>query len=56
MTPKIRYPNITGKTPEEQIAQLKSYIHQLVDQLNWAFAVIDSQQNSNPSSAKAAEK
>ena len=56
MTPKIRYPNITGKTAEEQMAQMKSYIHYLVDQLNWAFAVIDSQQNSNPSSAKSAEK
>lgn len=35
MTPQIRYPNITGKTPEEKIAQLQSYLHQLVDQLNY---------------------
>ena len=30
----IRYPNITGATPEEQIAQLKGYLYQLVEQLN----------------------
>ena len=41
MTPKIRYPNITGKHPEQQLAQMKSYLHQLADQLNWAFAVLE---------------
>lgn len=40
MTPQIRYPNITGKTPEEQIVQMRSYLHQLVDQLNWLFSVM----------------
>lgn len=30
----IRYPNITGKTPAEQISQLRSFLYQLVDQLN----------------------
>lgn len=42
MTPQIRYPNITGKTPEEQIAQLKSYLHQLVDQLNYLLSETNS--------------
>ena len=41
MTPKIRYPNITGKTSQEQLAQMKSYLHQLADQLNWALTVMD---------------
>ena len=45
MTPQIRYPNITGKTPEEQIAQMKSYLHQLVDQLNWVLSVMDKANN-----------
>lgn len=31
---QFRYPHITGKTPEEQLEQLKSYLRQLVDQLN----------------------
>jgi hypothetical protein len=37
----IRYPNISGKTEAEQIAQIKSYLHQLVDQLNWALSVLE---------------
>lgn len=32
----IRLPNINGETPEAQIGQLKSYVYQLVEQLNWA--------------------
>lgn len=32
----IRYPNITGVTEAAQLVQLKSYLHQLVDQLNMA--------------------
>lgn len=30
----IRYPNITGATEAAQLLQVKSYLHQLVDQLN----------------------
>lgn len=30
----IRYPNITALHEKEQLAQIKSYLHQLVDQLN----------------------
>lgn len=30
----IRYPNITGKSPAEQITQLRAYLYQLVEQLN----------------------
>lgn len=30
----LRYPNITGATPAEQIQQLKGYLYQLVEQLN----------------------
>ena len=35
---QIRYPNITGKTPEERQKQMESYIRYLVDQLNWALS------------------
>ena len=31
----IRYPNITGFTEREQLTQVKSFLHQLVDQLNY---------------------
>ncbi len=36
MSVNIRYPNITARTEREQIAQIKSYLHQLVEQLNYA--------------------
>ena len=36
MSENIRYPNITGSTPSDQLTQIKSYLHQLVDQLNYA--------------------
>ena len=32
----IRYPNITASSEREQIAQIRSWLHQLVDQLNYA--------------------
>lgn len=32
---QIRYPNITGSTPEERMKQMESYLRYLVDQLNW---------------------
>lgn len=34
MSTNIRYPNITGSTEKDQLQQLRSYLHQLVDQLN----------------------
>ncbi|MGM9550232.1 MAG: hypothetical protein ACI3V5_10385 [Faecousia sp.] len=43
----IRYPNITGKTPEEQLSQMRSYLHQLVDQLNWALSVLESKKEEH---------
>lgn len=38
---QIRYPNITGKTPEERQRQMENYIRILVDQLNIALARLD---------------
>ena len=35
MSMNIRYPNITGATEREQLFQMKSYLRQLVDQLNY---------------------
>lgn len=42
MSINIRYPNITGFSEREQIAQIKSYLHQLVEQLNYALPTIGS--------------
>ena len=38
----IRLPNITAATEKEQLMQVKSYLHQLVQELNWALSSIES--------------
>lgn len=40
MSVNIRFPNITALTEKEQITQIKSYLHQLVEQLNYAFPTL----------------
>lgn len=52
MSASIRYPNITAAAEKEQIAQIKSYLHQLVDQLNYALTTM----SSNGSEQAGAEK
>jgi hypothetical protein len=37
MSINFRYPNITGRTEREQLAQIGSFLRQLVDQLNFGF-------------------
>lgn len=39
---EIRLPNITGATEREQLIQLKSYLYQLSEQLQWAFDNINT--------------
>ena len=36
----LRYPNISGLTEKEQLVQIKSYLHQLVEQLNYTLSTI----------------
>lgn len=38
----LRYPNITGKTDKEILSQIKSYLYQLVPQLEWALNNLDT--------------
>ena len=45
----LRYPNITGSTEKEQLGQVKNYLHQLVEQLNWALSNVESAQRGNAS-------
>jgi hypothetical protein len=37
----FRYPKIMSSNEREQLREIKSYLHQLVDQLQWAFNDID---------------
>lgn len=47
----LRYPNITGTTPAEQILQLKGYLYQLVEQLNLETAGAAEKTASVPSAS-----
>ena len=42
MSVEIRLPNITGGSTESQLAQLKSYLFQMVGQLNFALSTVES--------------
>lgn len=42
----IRLPNITGATEREQLIQVKSYLHQLAEQLQWALQNVDTSNNA----------
>ena len=43
----IRLPNITGTTEREQLIQVKSYLHQLAEQLQWALQNVDTSNNAS---------
>ncbi len=61
----LRYPQIQGNTEAEQLVQVKSYLHQLVEQLNWALNTVQAAQGGEsapvayqqkePSTAQEAE-
>lgn len=44
---ELRLPNITGTTEREQLAQIKSYLIQLVPQLQWALSTLDTSSAAN---------
>lgn len=53
MSIDIRFPNITAPTEAGKLQQMQSYMHQLVEQLNWALNNIDiTGGGSNVSTAK----
>ena len=42
----IRLPNINATTEKEQLVQVKSYLHQLVQELNWALSTLEPNSNT----------
>lgn len=62
MSYNIRFPNINSSSTPEQVAQIRTYLHQLVEQLNFALTNIESGSPSvvdakgNPVSVSAEEK
>ena len=51
MSGNIRYPNINGLTEREQLAQIKSFLHQLVDQLNYKLSFVPDGETAKNSEA-----
>lgn len=47
----FRFPNITAKDEAGQLIQMKSYLHQLVEQLNYAMKTVESGSSSAVASA-----
>jgi hypothetical protein len=52
----LRLPNITGVTEREQLSQIKSYLYQLAQQLQWALSTIDTSSASNQVASQASQK
>ena len=52
----IRLPNITAQTEREQLMQVKSYLHQLVGELNWALSSIESGSSTSTAAKQASSK
>ena len=47
MSVDIRLPNITGRTETEQLTQIKSYLYQFAEQLQWALKTVEGGGNGN---------
>lgn len=41
MSMNIRLPSINGRTDGEQLRQIRAYLFQLVEQLNWVLSTIE---------------
>ena len=56
MSVNLRLPNITADTEQGQLSQMKSYMYQLVQELNWALEAIESASNGDKSAAVEVEE
>lgn len=54
MSGNIRYPNITAQDQAGRLLQVQSYLHQLVDQLNFSLQAIESGTNAMSTGGSAA--
>ena len=52
----IRLPNITATDTDGKLSQMQSYMHQLVEQLNWALATVDNAISGNTSNVVMASQ
>lgn len=54
MSVNIRYPSITGITEKEQLTQIRSFLHQLVEQLNYALTTLGTDGGSTQAASPQA--
>ena len=52
----LRLPNITATTDKGQLQQLRSYLYQLAQELNWALGTIDTKAREAAQAAQAVPK
>lgn len=55
MSIEIRLPNITGATEREQLAQVKSYLYQLAQQLQWAMGYMETSNSTAVKETKSSD-
>ena len=48
----IRLPNITAATDSGQLQQIKTYLYQLVQELNWALDALEKNQSKEDANGK----
>lgn len=48
----IRLPNITAATEAGQLQQIKTYLYQLAQELNWALSQLEENQNKEDANGK----
>lgn len=56
MSIDLRLPSITATSTEGKLQQLQSYMHQLVEQLNWALSTVETAQRGEKTSAVRYER
>lgn len=54
MSVNIRLPKIDGTTTEQQVVQMRSYLYQVAEQLNWALSTIESGKSTSGETASSA--
>ena len=52
----LRLPNITGATEREQLSQIKAFLYQHVQQLQWALSTVETASVSNQVASQASQK
>jgi len=55
MNVTIRHPHITSKTEEGQLRQIRSYLYQLVEELNWALTTLNDITDEKPKTSVGQE-